>query len=196
MKGNTMDLYHTPSHTVTFDDTFTDLKTDTTYRAGYDEFAPDPRQDYWPSDVEHYVYNSAIRTTDDRAAEPEHPAIRAFLHYYDTDLVPRGTDPNEHAIVKARRYMAAFHPEWRGVIELTPGHGYSQGEWHDAVTVIDATDDWTPTTENAEAFGKEYTQWRYGDIYWVENVETGDTLHGIYADSMEDAVRFYIEGGY
>lgn len=183
-----MDLLHTPGRTITLDDTFTDPETGYTYRVGYDEFADDPRR-YWDPCIELYVFASATYTDNDRAADPEHPAIRALLHYVDTD-------PNEYAIVKARRYMAAFHPEWRGVIELTPGHGYDQGSWHDAVTVIDATDDWTPTTETAEALGREYTQWRYGIVYWVENVDTGDVLHGIYADDMEEAVRYYIEGGY
>lgn len=190
-----MDLQHTPGYTTTFDDTFTDPETGYTYRVGHDGFADDPRQD-WGDRVELFVYRSAIRTDNDLDAYPEHPAIRAFLHYYDNDAVPRGTDRDEHALAKARRYMAAFYPDSRDVIRLVPGHGYDQGSWHDAIIALD-NDEFVPWSEDyAEGFGKEYTRWRYGDVYWVENVDTGDTLHGIYADDMEDAVRYYIEGGY
>lgn len=192
-----MNLQHTPGHTVRISDTFTDPETGATYRAGYDEFADDPRR-YWDSRAELFVYNSAIRTTDDRAAEPEHPAIMAFLYYYDNDTVPRGTDRAEHALAKARRYMAAFYPGSRDVIRLVPGHGYDQGSWHDAIIALIndgyEADQWSE--DHAEEFGEEYTGWRYGDVYWVENVDTGDALHGIYAVTMEDAVRYFIEGGY
>lgn len=190
-----MAFNHTPSvtYTTTIPDTFTDDDDGTVYLAGYDYDINDPREDWDSTECELYVFRSAVMTFNDRATEPEHPAIRAFLHYIVYD---DGTD--EEALTKARRYMAAFYPEWRGILELTPGHGYGCGDWHDAVTVISSDGDWTPTTENARAIANEYSNWRYGNVFWVsrEDKDEDDRLYGIIADSMEDAVTLFKDLGY
>lgn len=46
---------------------------------------------------------------------------------------------------------------------------------------------------NIESFVSNYNQWADGYVWVVSDTTTGDSLAGIYADSEEDAIKYYIE---
>lgn len=132
-----------------------------------DTDAEDPRQ--W-GNGEVIVYRAACRySTDDTAVTP---AIRVFLDRYaefgDAD----------HALTIANRWAAVFTPGT--VLALGGARGYSQGDWIEYVYVTDAC---APTDE--------FNAWFAGDV-WLVSCED-DRLSGIYADTAEDALEYYLE---
>lgn len=46
---------------------------------------------------------------------------------------------------------------------------------------------------NIESFVSNYNQWADGNVWVVTDTTAGDSLAGIYADSEEDAIKYYIE---
>ncbi len=51
----------------------------------------------------------------------------------------------------------------------------------------------TWTTDLCESWVREYSLWADGYVWFVSDTTTGDSLAGIYAESEEDAIKYYIE---
>ena len=48
-------------------------------------------------------------------------------------------------------------------------------------------------TNPCESWVHEYSLWADGYVWVVSDTTTGDSLAGIYADSEEDAIKYYTE---
>ena len=51
----------------------------------------------------------------------------------------------------------------------------------------------TWTTDPCEGYVHEYSMWADGYVWVVSDETTGDSLGGIYAESEEDAIKYYTE---
>lgn len=88
-----------------------------------------------------------------------------------------------------------FTNKANGILGISPGdvvksavvRGYSQSDWQEVVVE-------GPSGHNLDSFVDEFRMWAFGDIYYVTDDETGDSLSGIYADTAEEAVQFFVEG--
>lgn len=49
------------------------------------------------------------------------------------------------------------------------------------------------SSNTCESWVREYSLWADGYVWVVSDTTTGDSLAGIYADSEEDAIKYYTE---
>lgn len=106
--------------------------------------------------------------------ETDCPAMWAFDNFYEE----HGRKPTQE--------------EWEA---LCPDYWVYVG-WHsmDADRLFAAAfrkDTWT--TDPCGGYVHEYSMWADDYVWTVTDTTTGDSLSGIYADTEEDAIKYYIE---
>jgi hypothetical protein len=107
-------------------------------------------------------------------AETDCPAMWAFDNFYE-----------EHGRKPTQEEWAALCPDYWVYVG-----------WHsmDADRLFAAAfrkDTWT--TDPCEGYVHEYSMWADGYVWGVSDTTMGGSLAGIYADSEEDAIKYYIE---
>ena len=148
---------------------------------------------------------------------------REFYVTYDTDTEdPRTWDEEVTVIVLRSGTSLGSTPEWGGTeieeaaraiweqckdsdvvstaINTVPGwiahttviHGYSQSEWAEVIALAEDADSLGTRSRLRNAVNT-FRQWMYGDVYTVTEVG-GESIGGIYADDMEDAVCAFMYG--
>lgn len=124
----------------------------------------------WYSDTILCVYHAGYRSVseDDKGDV----LICAFLEYRD-----RGED-EETALALAKRYARTFYGDTRPAI-LGSMIGYSQSDWAEFIVV----------GEDAESLSASWQAWARGDVYCAYTDD--DSLGGIFADSAEEAAKYY-----
>ena len=125
---------------------------------------------HWYSDTILCVYRAGY--SSDNEDDRGDVLIRAFLEYRD-----RGED-DERALLLAKRYARTFYGDDRPAI-LGKMRGYVQSDWADFIVV----------GEEVESLSASWTQWARGDVYVAYTDD--DSLGGIFADSAEDAAKYF-----
>ena len=148
-----------------------------------------------------YVYRVAYGSTAGSVSVPDDELSSVFFEAYHRH------DDGYIALVVTRRYARVFlgmtPDEAYDKIETYLAHGYSQGDWWDVLSI-------TPDSF-ARGYAHIWEQWARGDVYVVTEEtripcdspechggdeahwESKDSLGGIYADSVIDAVTEYRE---
>ena len=176
-----MTLTYTPPRTVVTPASYTDDETGKTYRVWHDEGTEDPRGWISDDDMALYLYNAAWHHGTDWEP-PVNVAAKAFAQFYGR------TGDDNRAEAMTARYLRLFYPDDDYRIGVFSLHGYSQSDWWDVFVAVKG-DGWgTP-----ESHAQEWGIWARGDVFVVTNVETGESLGGIYAESEEDAVNVFME---
>lgn len=156
-------------------DTF---KTDDgrTFHVFYDTDAEDPRT--WDEDVSIIVLRSgtALDATPQWGGSELEEAARAIWEYC------------KDSYVLSTAINAV--PGW--IAHTTVIHGDVQSEWAEVIALKEDADTLVTRSRLHNAINT-FRQWAYGDVYVVSEVD-GESIGGIYADGMEDAVCAFIDG--
>lgn len=173
-----MTLIHTPAHSISIPDRIEDDVTGTGFDVWNDTDADDPRTRIPDEHAALYVYNGPRGNKDSEV--PENVVAQAFARFNET------LPSDAHAFAATVRWLNVFHPDLKVDAEMRTIRGYSQGDWADVFAVV------AEGYGTAESHIDEYRMWCFGDV-WVVDPDDDDSLSGIYADSAEDAVKFYLE---
>lgn len=171
-----LEFTHTPATTYSRPDTYDSDRIDITYQVATDDCAEDPRTGNDPEHTVLYVFRGPRGA---REATPEHPVAEAFDHFYQLDC------DAQDALTKTRRWIAAYAPQYRRYdLAVQTLQGSSQGHWAEVFAAID------PEYGSAAFHIQQYRYWMLGDIWQV--TDGIEPLHGIYADSPEQALAYYL----
>lgn len=164
-------MEHIPGHYTYTPDKYKDDTGE--YVVIQDQDAEDPRQDWEGQGIIITAINACRWTAPEPFGDtlPEELANLVWDETGDADDVV--------AVINAL-------PGYKAHTETL--HGYSQGDWQDILVIVDET----VFQADVSSYVREYRQWLYGDVYTVIGPE-GDALGGIYAESMEEAVKHYKE---
>lgn len=149
-----------------------------------DTDAEDPRSWVKPSEVAIVVIDADRHTrTDSLCDYDSNPAIALFIEMLDEN---ESDDPLSIDLDTWRKALAERNIDYDVTIETC--HGYSQSDWF---TVLAAA---ASGYGEAQGWVSDYRMWAFGDVWRVApDYDTDDEpLSGIYADSPEEAVRYYI----
>ena len=133
----------------------------------------------WGHDVVAYVHRSGYDMPLPDCAGSGDTIASAFAEYVHS--ARRGED-EDAMLARAVRYARTFYDDNR-VARLVSFQGYSQGDWADIVFI----------GENAEAVNfvsENYAYYFRGDVWFVSS--DNDAMGGIYADTAEEAARYFV----
>lgn len=170
-------MKHTPAKISVTPDKFT-TDDGREFHVTYDSDSEDPRT--WDEDTAVIVLRSgtALDATPQWGGSEVEEAARAIWEYCkDSEVVSTAINSV---------------PGW--IAHTTIIHGYAQSEWAEVIALAEEAD----SLENLSALRNRinvFRQWAYGDVYVVSEVG-GESIGGIYAEDMEEAVNAFIDGNY
>ncbi len=189
-----MTLTHTQQErtiTLTYPDRYTD-ENGAVYEVSRDNGTDDPREDHWYG-VHAHIHAQAGCGYGRHGEEPEHEIGKAFLRFFESGV----TSDRWDALELTERFIRIFHPG-KYTVALYGARGYSQSDWWDLFIVGENDERYTYTAEDLHGYAREWEQWARGDVYYVSYSEPGEdgNYYGcgvIFADSPEEAVKYFIE---
>lgn len=117
---------------------------------------------------------------EENASDAEKLAVELWDEYYDVG------DEVSDIVDFVNKLNDAFGFDQNEKLQYAMIRGYSQGDWGEFIVA-------GPSSTDLSSYVEEYEMWANGDVYIVQDVETGDVLGGIYASTMEEAVKVYAE---
>lgn len=175
-----MTLTHIPAHHTSHPDRFENKETGWGYSVLPDDTAEDPRSWIRSEAAALWAYREPHLSHSVAAVKPEgNIAIDAFARFYDQHDA-------QTSLELTRRWLRVFHPDKKIQVETQHITGYSQGDWLDMVAAV-AEGAGTPLG-HLETF----RQWAFGDV-WIVIPDGKAGIRGIYAESAEDALKYFRE---
>lgn len=132
----------------------------------------------WGHDVVAYVHRSRYRMSLPDCDSGRDVIARAFAEYVHS---ARRVENEDDLLKRAIRYARVFHGDTR-VAQLHSFQGYRRGDWAEIVFI-------GPDAETVSFIAENYAGYFRGDVYcaWTGD----DSRGGIYADSAEDAAKYF-----
>lgn len=174
-----MEFEHTPGHTTFVPDIYTLSRAWGHYSVINDTDSEDPRD--WTTDAEAavFIYSGPRGQRDET---PDNQIAEAFAHFYDR------LEDEDRALAATQRWLAIFHPEIAQQVDIAIETitGYSQGDWARVFAAVQH--DYGTAAGHIDQF----RMWLFGDV-WAVIASDGESLHGIYADTQEEALQVYLD---
>lgn len=177
-----MPLKHIPAHDVHHADRFEDEATGHGYTVRRYDDAENPMSNYRPREAALWAYREpSLGRSTLGSLDEGNLAVDAFARFYkNADF------SDDKALAATRRWLKVFHPEEKISIATATIRGYSQADWLD---VVAATSDGFGAPESII---NEVRAWAFGDV-WSVYPDTKPGIHSIYADSAEEALKYFRE---